>query len=32
MRREGLLRSHMIRKGVRTDQVTYGLIRDEWDK
>jgi RimJ/RimL family protein N-acetyltransferase len=30
MQREGLLRSHVIRRGERVDRVYYGLLRDEW--
>ncbi|MAG35829.1 MAG: hypothetical protein CL878_06255, partial [Dehalococcoidia bacterium] len=30
MQREGLLRSHVVRRGVRADRVYYGLMREEW--
>ena len=30
MRREGLLRSHVLRRGERADRVLYGLLREEW--
>lgn len=31
MTREGLLRGHSITKGERTDDVYYGLLREEWE-
>jgi ribosomal-protein-alanine N-acetyltransferase len=31
MQREGLLRSHHIRRGDRVDRVFYGLLRAEWE-
>jgi RimJ/RimL family protein N-acetyltransferase len=31
MRREGLLRSHVIRWGERADRAYYGLLREEWE-
>jgi RimJ/RimL family protein N-acetyltransferase len=31
MQREGLLRSHVIRRGERVDRVYYGLLREEWE-
>jgi [ribosomal protein S5]-alanine N-acetyltransferase len=31
MQREGLLRSHHIRRGERVDRVMYGLLRPEWE-
>ncbi len=30
MRREGVLRSHRLTRGVRSDEVVYGLLREEW--
>jgi [ribosomal protein S5]-alanine N-acetyltransferase len=30
MRREALLRSHVLRRGERCDRVYYGLLREEW--
>ena len=30
MTREGVLRSHEIRRGERIDDVYYGVLRDEW--
>jgi RimJ/RimL family protein N-acetyltransferase len=30
MRREALLRSHVLRRGERSDRVYYGLLREEW--
>jgi len=30
MRREGLLRQHVVRRGERVDRVYYGLLRAEW--
>ncbi len=31
MRREGLLRNHVVRRGERCDRVYYGLLREEWE-
>jgi RimJ/RimL family protein N-acetyltransferase len=31
MRREGVLRSHNVSRGQRIDEVSYGLLREEWD-
>jgi [ribosomal protein S5]-alanine N-acetyltransferase len=31
MQREGLLRSHFIRRGERVDRLMYGLLREEWE-
>ena len=31
MQREGLLRSHVLRRGERADRVYYGLLRAEWE-
>ena len=30
MKREGLLRSHRLVRGERTDEVVYGVLREEW--
>ena len=30
MTREGLMRSHRVFQGERTDEVYYGILRDEW--
>ena len=32
MTREGVLRSHEKRRGVRVDYVYYGLLREEWEE
>ncbi len=32
MRREGLLRQHVVRRGERVDRVYYGLLRAEWQR
>ncbi len=31
MQREGLLRSHVVRRGERADRVYYGLLRAAWE-
>ena len=31
MQREGLLRSHVVRRGERVDRVYYGLLWEEWE-
>jgi ribosomal-protein-alanine N-acetyltransferase len=31
MQREGLLRSHVLRRGERADRVYYGILRSEWE-
>lgn len=30
LRREGHLRSHLVRRGERVDRLYYGLLREEW--
>jgi [ribosomal protein S5]-alanine N-acetyltransferase len=32
MKREGLLRHHMVWNGEARDQLFYGILRDEWEK
>ena len=32
MQREGLLRSQIILRGERMDEVTYGVLREEWEQ
>lgn len=31
MRREGLLREHLLIRGERVDRVYYGILREEWE-
>lgn len=31
MKQEGLLRSHVIRRGERADKMYFGLLREEWE-
>ena len=31
MRREGLLRGHLLVRGERVDRVYYGILREEWE-
>ena len=30
MTREGLLRSHLVRRGERVDRASYGLLKEDW--
>ena len=32
MTREGILRSHVVGRGERIDEVSYGILREEWQK
>ena len=32
MRREARLRAHRVHRGETVDEVTYGLLRDDWER